>query len=96
MPKKPVKKPAAPSFAISHLWIKLGDGIRLSAKLWLPKAKPVPALIEISSHRKSDLSAARDANLFGALATASYAVIRIDQRGTGDSGPNAGLTQHEP
>ena len=88
MPKKPVKKPAAPSFAISHLWIKLGDGIRLSAKLWLPKAKPVPALIEFSSHRKSDLSAARDANLCGALATAGYAVIGIDQRGTGDSEGN--------
>ncbi|HEY5362577.1 MAG TPA: CocE/NonD family hydrolase [Aestuariivirga sp.] len=88
MPKKPAKKPAAPSFAISHLWIKLGDGIRLSAKLWLPKAKPVPALIEFSSHRKSDVSAARDANLCGALATAGYAVIGIDQRGTGDSEGN--------
>ena len=92
MSKKPAKKPAAPPLKVSHLWIKLGDGIRLSAKLWLPKATPVPALIEFSPHRKSDLSAARDSVHCSALAAAGYAVVRIDQRGTGDSEGNASVS----
>ena len=32
---------------IQHIWIKMSDGVRLSAKLWLPKnanKNPVPAL----------------------------------------------------
>ena len=88
MPKKSIKKPAVPLVKISHLWIKLGDGTRLSAKLWLSKAAPAPALVEISPHRKSDLSVTRDAGHCAALAAAGYGVLRIDQRGTGDSEGN--------
>ena len=82
------RKPAARSFTVSHLWIKLGDGVKLSAKLWLPKTKPSPALVEVSPQRKSDLTLARDTALHGTLAAAGYATLRIDQRGTGDSEGN--------
>ena len=85
---KSVKKRTPATVKISHLWIKLSDGVRLSAKLWLLNSTPVPALIEFSPHRKSDLSAARDNGHCTALGAAGYAVLRIDQRGTGDSEGN--------
>jgi len=76
MSKKPVAKPVK----ISHLSITLSDGVKLSATLWLPAASPAPALVEIAA-----LTSAREDSLYNVLAKDGYAVIRLDQRGTGDS-----------
>lgn len=49
---------------IDNQFIILSDGIRLSAKLWLPggikAANPVPAILEFLPYRKRDMTIVRD------------------------------------
>jgi len=73
--------------AIEHLWIPLGDGTRLAARIWLPvdaEADPVPAILEASPYRLTD-GGARDWAVYPYWAGHGYACVRLDLRGTGDS-----------
>ncbi|MEM7173296.1 MAG: CocE/NonD family hydrolase [Pseudomonadota bacterium] len=73
---------------IEHLWISMPDGVKLSARLWLPagaEAEPVPALFEYIPYRKADMVRARDERNHPYFAAHGYACLRIDMRGSGDS-----------
>ena len=74
---------------IETVWITMPDGVRLAARLWLPEGareKPVPAILEYIPYRRRDKTRARDESMHPILAEAGYAAIRVDMRGTGDSG----------
>ena len=48
---------------IEHTWIPLSDGIRLSARIWMPLDavdNPVPAILEYLPYRKRDATRVRD------------------------------------
>jgi uncharacterized protein len=91
MQLKPVK--TATSFPrkvkeIENLFITLGDGTKLAARMWLPvdaEKKPVPALLEYLPYRKRDGTHVRDALTHPYMAGHGYACIRVDMRGNGDS-----------
>ncbi|ESY29592.1 CocE/NonD family hydrolase [Mesorhizobium sp. C386A] len=69
-----------------HVLIEVSDGVRLSARIWLPKVdQPVPALLEYLPYRKGDRYAPRDAPRHSWYAAHGYASVRVDIRGTGDS-----------
>ena len=73
---------------LEHVWIPLPDGIRLAAKIWLPKSaalKPVPAILEYIPYRKRDVEAVSDSITHGYFAGHGYACVRVDLRGSGDS-----------
>lgn len=73
---------------IEHVWILLSDGVRLSARVWLPadaERRPVPAVLEYLPYRKDDATAAADARTHPYFARHGYAGVRVDLRGTGDS-----------
>jgi predicted acyl esterase len=70
------------------VWIPVRDGVRLSARIWLPSdahERPVPALLEATPCRKGDVTAAGDASRHGYFAQHGYASVRLDIRGSGDS-----------
>lgn len=74
--------------ATDNVWITLSDGVRLSARIWLPvtaTANPVPALLEYIPYRKNDFTALRDSIRHPYLAGHGYACVRVDMRGSGDS-----------
>ncbi|HCK76421.1 MAG TPA: peptidase S15 [Gammaproteobacteria bacterium] len=73
---------------IEHCWIPMSDGIRLSARLWLPQKKeagPTPAIVEYIPYRKRDMVRLRDERNHPFFARHGYACIRVDMRGSGDS-----------
>jgi putative CocE/NonD family hydrolase len=73
---------------IEHVWIPMVDGVRLSARIWLPidaHRHPVPALLEYIPYRKDDWTALRDALRHPYLAGHGYACLRVDMRGSGNS-----------
>jgi putative CocE/NonD family hydrolase len=71
---------------LDHVPIEMSDGVRLSARIWLPEgAGPVPALLEYLPYRKGDWTAPRDAQRHPWYAAHGYASVRVDMRGTGDS-----------
>ena len=61
------------------------DGVRLSARLWLPEDQPVPVVLEYIPYRKRDGYRAHDNHWGEVLGVAGIAYARIDVRGTGDS-----------
>ncbi len=68
-------------------WIPLSDGTRLCARVWLPAGDdPVPAVLEYLPYRKDDVTAADDAMHHAYFAGCGYAGVRVDIRGSGDSG----------
>jgi hypothetical protein len=74
---------------IANTWITLADGTRLAARIWLPddaETDPVPAILEYIPYRKDDGTATRDAIMHPWFAGHGYAAVRVDQRGSGDSG----------
>ena len=75
---------------IDPAWIPLADGTRLCARIWLPadadEAHPVPAVLEYLPYRKDDVTAADDAMHHPYFAGHGYAGVRVDIRGSGDSG----------
>ena len=75
---------------IDPAWIPLADGTRLCARIWLPadadEAHPVPAVLEYLPYRKDDVNAADDAMHHPYFAGHGYAGVRVDIRGSGDSG----------
>jgi putative CocE/NonD family hydrolase len=73
---------------IPNAWITLASGERLAARIWLPEVKAqerLPAVMEFSVYRKSDVQAVRDSAAYGYLAGHGYACVRVECRGTGDS-----------
>ncbi len=73
---------------IKHVWIPMSDGVRLSAKIWLPvdaEERPVLAILEYIPYRKNDFTALRDSIRHPYFAGHGYASIRVDLRGSGDS-----------
>ncbi len=71
---------------IEHRWIEMSDGVRLSARIWLPEGTgPVPALLEYIPYRKRDLVRVRDERNHPFFASRGYACLRVDMRGSGDS-----------
>ena len=73
---------------VEHCWISMADGVRLSARLWLPKGcevDPAPAILEYIPYRKADMVRQRDERNHDVFAEAGYACIRVDMRGSGNS-----------
>lgn len=73
---------------VEGTWIPLSDGVRLSAKIWLPEdaeEHPVPAILEYLPYRYQDGTAPRDALTHPYFAGHGYACVRVDMRGAGNS-----------
>ena len=73
---------------IEHQWITMPDGVRLSARIWLPEEtdrRAVPAILEYIPYRKRDSTRPEDDRRHGYWAGHGYACIRLDIRGTGES-----------
>jgi uncharacterized protein len=71
---------------IEHTWIPMADGLRLSARLWLPQSRgPVPAVLEYIPYRKRDGYRAHDDIWGPTLARHGFAYARVDVRGSGES-----------
>ena len=69
---------------LPDLGIILNDGVRLSARVWLPSdahSYPVPAILEYLPYRKRDGTCARDALTHPYFAERGYACLRVDMRG---------------
>lgn len=74
-----------PFRVVDHARIPMPDGVRLSARLWIPDAAPAPAVLEYIPYRKDDGTRGHD-DLWGpALAGRGIAYARVDVRGTGNS-----------
>lgn len=70
---------------IEHAPMSMRDGVKLSARLWLPDGAPAPAVLECIPYRKHDLYRPYDDIWGETLAKAGIAFIRLDVRGSGDS-----------
>ena len=73
---------------IEHCWIEMPDGIRLSARIWMPPESapgPYPALLEYIPYRKRDMTRVRDERNHPVFASRGYVCLRVDMRGSGDS-----------
>ena len=73
---------------IENVFIRMSDGCRIAARLWLPSSarnSPVPAILEYIPYRKRDFMRARDEPIHRYFAGHGYAAIRVDLRGSGDS-----------
>lgn len=85
---EPVVQQPGPPRIIEHQQLVMPDGIRLSARLWVPagaERDPVPLVLEYIPYRKRDLYRQID-DFFGALlSTAGIGFARVDVRGSGDS-----------
>jgi putative CocE/NonD family hydrolase len=78
-----------------NVWIPMPDGVRLAAEIWLSVTsddRPVPGILEYIPYRKRDLTSERDSLHHPYLAAHGYACVRVDLRGTGESG---GVTADE-
>ena len=74
---------------IPDMGIVMSDGVRLSARVWMPAdaaERPVPAVLEYLPYRKRDGTAIRDQITHPWMAAQGYACVRVDQRGNGDPG----------
>jgi len=73
---------------IENKWIRLKDGTRLAARIWMPDnadADPVPAVFEFLPYRKRDGTSPRDESTYPVFAAAGIAGVRVDIRGSGES-----------
>ena len=83
--------PSAPvyDFEITRQWLKMADGVRLSATIFMPIAnrpdEKFPALFEFLPYRKDDSFYLRDYPLYSYFARRGYAAVKVDIRGTGSS-----------
>jgi predicted acyl esterase len=70
--------------------IAMADGVELAATLFLPDtAEPQPCLLEALPYRKDDLTSSYAEGYRTLRDEHSYAVCRVDLRGTGSSGGDA-------
>lgn len=73
---------------IENEWIRLADGTRLAARIWMPdgaEVETVPAVLEFLPYRKRNGTAPRDESTYPAFAAAGIAGVRVDIRGSGES-----------
>ena len=73
---------------IENIYIPLSDGVRVAAKIWLPRdaeQNPVPAVLEMIPYRKRDGTIYRDVRMHPWIAAQGYACVRVDIRGSGES-----------
>lgn len=74
---------------IAHCWVPLHDGIRLSAKLWVPQVQTprekFPVILEAIPYRKDDICLEDDSVRMSYFAGNGYICARLDLRGSGDS-----------
>lgn len=73
---------------IENIFIPLSNGIRLTARIWMPEdaeQRAVPAVLEYLPYRKNDDMAVRDSLNHRYIAGCGYAAVRVDMRGSGDS-----------
>ena len=73
---------------LEHVWIPMSDGVRLSARIWMPEdaeTRPVPAILEYIPYRKRDGTRVWDEPRHRYWAGHGYVCIRLDIRGTGES-----------
>ncbi|MFZ1814154.1 MAG: CocE/NonD family hydrolase [Rhizobiaceae bacterium] len=73
---------------LEDVGIVMPDGVRLSARIWLPEdaiENPVPVILEHLPYRKRDGTTQRDCYTHPWFAGHGYACIRTDMRGSGDS-----------
>jgi hypothetical protein len=81
--RQPSKRPVNDAVTV---WIPMADGVRLSARLWIPAcAEPVPAVLEYIPYRKTDSYRTHDDTWGPTLAGYGIAYVRVDVRGSGDS-----------
>jgi putative CocE/NonD family hydrolase len=72
---------------VDPYWIKLADGTRIAATLWRPVTDvPVPVVTEMIPYRRRDGTVPRDMDMHPWIAAHGIACLRVDIRGTGDSG----------
>ncbi|WP_423906969.1 CocE/NonD family hydrolase [Candidatus Spongiihabitans sp.] len=73
---------------IENIWITLSDGLKLSARIWMPEdapSNPVPAILEYLPYRKRDGTCERDTLTYPYFAGHGYVGVRVDLRGNGES-----------
>jgi putative CocE/NonD family hydrolase len=87
----PAGQPASPPeyrVELREAWIRMPDGVRLAADLYLPAGevdgKLFPALLEYLPYRKTE-SRARCHELYSYFVERGYVVARVDIRGSGNS-----------
>ena len=71
-----------------HVEVVMDDGVRLSARIWMPesaRSQPLPAILEYIPYRKRFATAPRDELTHGYLAGHGYVCVRVDLRGSGES-----------
>lgn len=69
--------------------IPMPDGVELATRIWKPvdaEEHPVPAILEYLPYRLRDGTAVRDSITHPWFAGHGYASVRVDLRGSGDSG----------
>ena len=74
---------------LETVWIPMSDGCRLAARIWMPEGAeriPLPAILEYIPYRRRDFTRRRDETMHPWLAAHGYVAIRVDMRGSGDSG----------
>jgi predicted acyl esterase len=82
----PWTPPAKQAFrVVEHQPIPMRDGVKLSARMWLPEGSKAPAVLECIPYRKRDLYRPYDDMWGEKLASAGIAFVRLDVRGSGDS-----------
>ncbi len=85
-----VEPPSAPDyeFEVGEVWIRMPDGVRLAADLYMPKETDTesrfPVLLEYDPYRKDESRSGRY-SLYSYFAARGYIVARVDIRGTGRS-----------
>jgi predicted acyl esterase len=76
----------------TRAWITTTDGTRLAARLWLPDRRPAAVVLEALPYRMDDLTASYSSEYERLCEEGSFAVCRLDLRGTGSS---AGIAEDE-
>jgi hypothetical protein len=72
---------------VDPLWIPLSDGTRLAARLWRPVGvERAPVVLEYLPYRRADGTDVDDAARHRYFAGHGFASVRVDIRGSGDSG----------
>lgn len=70
-----------------RLFVDVGDGVRLAATLYLPGTDgPFATLVEALPYRQDDVTASYTTSYLRMASDGNFAVVRVDLRGTGNSG----------
>lgn len=76
-------------FSVERRWLKMPDGVRLAATIYMPRAKrdgeTFPVLLEILPYRKDDTFYIVDYPAYSFFAENGIMTVKVDIRGTGGS-----------